>query len=147
MSENVDLVRSIYAEWERGDFSAVEWVHPEIEFVVADGPEAGCWTGRAEMAESWRRWLSAWEDFRAEADGYRELDGDRVLVLNSFGGRGKTSGLGVGRLRTKGASVFQIGDRNVTRLVIYTDRAHALGDLGLKDPSHSAARKAVGLER
>jgi hypothetical protein len=85
------------------------------------------------MAESWRAWLSARGDFRAKADGYRALDDEHMLVRNSFEGQGKTSGVGVGRLLTKGASLWTISDGRVTRLVLYWNRDRALAELGLEE--------------
>jgi ketosteroid isomerase-like protein len=128
-SANLDLVRSIYAAWERGDFSSAEWAHPEIEYVTVDGPSPGSSTGLAAMAEGMRDFLSAWEDWRVEAEEYRELDGGRVLVPFRFSARGKTSGLDVGQMRTKGASLFHVRGGKVTRLVQYFDRERALADL------------------
>jgi ketosteroid isomerase-like protein len=90
-SSNLDLVRSIYADWERGDFSRADWAHPEFEYVVVGGPEPGSWTGPAGMAEAMPGMLSAWEDYRIEAAECRELDGERVLVFSRASGRGKTS--------------------------------------------------------
>jgi len=88
MSENLDLVRSIYAAWERGDyFSSVDWAHPEIEFVVMDGPSPGGLTGVAAVEDNWREFQQAWEDYRINADEYRQLDGDRVLALVRLRGR------------------------------------------------------------
>jgi ketosteroid isomerase-like protein len=130
-SANVDLVRSIYAAWERGDFSSAEWADPEIEFVL-DGPEPSIRRGLAEMAEGFRSSLSAWEEFRAEAEEFRELDDGYVLVLlRASSGRGKTSGLDIGQLRTQGANLFHISGSKVTKLVVYLERDHALTDLGL----------------
>jgi ketosteroid isomerase-like protein len=130
-SANLDLVRSIHAAWERGDFSSAGWADPEIEFVIADGPAPGTWTGLAGLVEGWRDFLSAWADVRSEVDDYRELDDERVLVLLHFSARGKTSGLEVGQIRTKGANLLHVRDGKVTRLVVYFDRERALADLGL----------------
>jgi ketosteroid isomerase-like protein len=132
MSANLDLVRSIYANWERGDFESQDWADPEIQFVRrGDGPTAGSSRGLAGMAKNWRSWLDAWENFRAGAEGFRQVDDQRVLVLNSFSGRGKASGLEVERSQTKGASLFHVRGGKVVRLVIYADRNLALADLGL----------------
>ena len=90
--ENVELVRSTYAAWERGDFSSVEWAHPEIEYVLAGGgPADGSWTGLAGMAEGLRSFLSVWDELRVQPEEFREVDGARVLVLTRLSGRGKTS--------------------------------------------------------
>jgi ketosteroid isomerase-like protein len=130
-SANLELVRSLYAAWERGDYSSAEWAHPEIEWVIADGPAPGSWTGSARMVEGWREFLSAWEDWRTEPEEYRELDDERVLVLYHLSGRGKASGVEVGQIRAKGAHLLHVRGGKVTRSVIYFDRERALADLGL----------------
>jgi ketosteroid isomerase-like protein len=130
-SANMELVRSIYAAWERGDFSSGEWASPEIELVFADGPDPGRWTGTAAMAKAFRSRLSTLTDLRTIADEYRELDSERVLVFYHRTGRGKTSGIDIGHMHVGGANVFQVRDGKVTRLVSYVERDHALADLGL----------------
>jgi len=139
MSANLDLVRSIFSAWGRGDFSSYEWAHPEIECVIADGPEPVSSTGLVGMAEGWRDFLSTWEEgYRTEADEYRELDGERVLVINRYIGRGKTSGLELGQIGTKGATLFQVRGGKVMKIVLYFDWEHALADLGLEPEADSA---------
>jgi ketosteroid isomerase-like protein len=66
-SANLDLVRSIFAAWERGDVSSAEWAHPEIEFVTADGPSPGSSTGLAGMAAAMREFLGAWQGWRCRS--------------------------------------------------------------------------------
>src|SRR5437588_5782435 len=126
MSENLDLVRSIYAAWERGDFSHAEWAEPEIEYVVPDGPEPGTWSGIAAMADAFHDQLRAWDDYRVEATEFRELDDERVLALVQFRASGKTSAVEVDQ---EGAELFHVRDRRVTRLVAYWERENALADL------------------
>ena len=136
---NLELVRAIFAAWERGDFSSTEWAHPEIEYQLVGVPDvSGSWKGVPGMTEAWRGWLTTWEDFRTEVEEYRELDAERVLVFSHWTGRGKTSGLELGQLRTRAATLFHVRDNKVTKIVGYFDRDHAFADLGLAPETDSA---------
>ncbi len=131
MSENLDLVRSIYADWERGDFSSAKWAHPEIDFEFADGPEPGRWRGLEEMAARYGDWLRGWRDFRAAPEEYLVVDDQRILVLVQNSGRGRASGLELEQRSV--ANLFEIREGRVTRFVLYWDRDRALADLGLAE--------------
>jgi ketosteroid isomerase-like protein len=129
MSAKLDLVRSIYTAWERGDWTSAEWAHPEMEVVYADGPSPGRWTGLPGTAAGLREVLNVWDDFRVAVDEDRELDDERVLVLYRLVGRGKTSGLDLGRMDAKCVHLFRVRAGKVTTIVVYWDRDRALADL------------------
>lgn len=138
-SSNLDVVRSIYPAWERGDWSSVEWAHPDIEFVVADGPGQARVAGVDALGPAWREFLETWEEWRVQAEEYRVLDDERVLVLIRIGGRGRTSGLEVDQISAMGANLFHLRDGKVSRLALYWDREHALADAGLPPETGSRA--------
>ena len=130
MSANLDLVRSIFAAWQRGDFSHVDWAHRDVEFVKDVELEPERAEGIAGMAQMWRRYLDGWDEFRTgKVDEYREVDHSRVLVTGRMSGRGKASGAEVER---EFANVFELREGRVARLTIYPDRDRALADLGLE---------------
>jgi hypothetical protein len=80
----------ICASWERGDFSgSTDWVPPEIEYVIADGPSPGHWTRIAALCKGFRDFLSTWEDLRVELDEYCELDDERVSSTTAAGAPGQ----------------------------------------------------------
>ncbi len=124
---NLSIVRSIASAWERGDYSSLEWADSEIEFVIADGPEAGHRTGLDSLAPSLRDFGNAWDEYSSRVEEYREVD-DGVLVLTYATGRGKASGVEIAERR---ANLFQLRAGKVTSLVVYWNRARALADAGL----------------
>jgi len=131
MSENLDFVRSIYADWERGDFSRADWADPEIEYSLVGDLDEGTVRGLAGMAQVWGRWLSAWDNVHVETEACREVDDGCILVLATIIGRGKTSGLE--QTHVKAAVVFHVRHGKVTTLAQYWDRDRALADLGLEE--------------
>ena len=130
---NVEIVRLLYSSWEHGNYRSADWAHPEIEYVFVDGPTPGTWMGLVAAGEAFRDYLGAWDGYGLEAEEYRELDAERVLVLVRLSGSGKTSGLELAQMGARGASLFHLHGDKVTRFVNYFERDRALADLGLKE--------------
>jgi ketosteroid isomerase-like protein len=131
MPSNLEIVKSIYADWERGDFSSADWAAPDIDFAMVGGLIEGRWKGIAEMTDAWAAMLTAYDHLQAVSDEFRELDDDRVLVFLRNEGRGRESGIEIGPISTKAANVFRIRDGKVTELTLYWSRDRAIDELGL----------------
>jgi ketosteroid isomerase-like protein len=129
-ASNLDLVRSIYADWERGKFGNLDWADAQIEFVFADGPEAGTWKGSDGLAHATRQFLGAWDEVRIAAESYHVLADGSVLVIEQRSGRGKTSGIEFGQAQG-GAHLFEIAEGKVTKLITYWTRSALPAELDL----------------
>ena len=124
----MELVRLISAEWARGDYASVDWAHPAIELVGADGAVS---RGIDQVAKAWTAFLEAWDHFATVAEEIVDADDDRVLAWVQFQGRGRGSGAPVADF--SGAQVFTFRDRKVIRLELFTSRAKALEAAGLSE--------------
>jgi ketosteroid isomerase-like protein len=127
--ENVELVRRVYEDWARGDFSESEVFDPDVEFEMPDWPHSASSRGLEGMRNTWRATLSAWDHFRAEPDRFIEAGG-QVVVLNHVHAHGKGSGAEVS---ADTATVWTIEAGRVVRLELYWDTDKALEVVGLGD--------------
>jgi ketosteroid isomerase-like protein len=127
--ENVEVVRRVYEEWSRGDFSAGDVFDPDVEFDMVDWPGRDRSRGLEEMARAWQESLAAWDDFRAEPRDFIE-SGPHVVVPTHVTARGKGSGAAV---TAETATVWTLDSGKVIRLALHWDAAAALGALGLSE--------------
>lgn len=127
--ENLELVRSIVADWARGDYSCVDWAHPEIEFTAADSSVVT--RGLEAVGRRWGEFLSAFEHFATIPEDFIEAGEDRVLVLVRFEGRGRASGIPAGAFL--GGQLFTVQKGQVVRLATYLHRQEAFEAAGLLD--------------
>jgi ketosteroid isomerase-like protein len=137
---NADLLRPIYEEWGRGNWRRQFGVyHPHMEWGWSDEFPglAGVYEDRRDPNPRLLAWLSEWEHWRAEADDFLEL-GDHVIVLASYHGRGRGSGV---EIHQDGAHVFELRDGKVVRLEIFASRDKAIESVR---SARSRERDSVG---
>jgi ketosteroid isomerase-like protein len=109
-------------------------IHPDVEWRPALGPggmEGRVYRGR----EAYERWLreelpEVWEQFLGEDLEFRELPGDRVLLLGFLRSRGRASGAEV---RVPFGQLAQFRDGQVVTLHAFVDHASALEAAGLRE--------------
>jgi len=133
----VDVLERSRLAWEalnRKDFDTVlEYVHEDVEWHPALGPggaEGRVYRGRAEY-EHWLRTelLEVWDEFRGENLEFRELPGERILLLGELVVKGKASGL---EMRTPFGQLAYLRDGLVIRLDAFADHDSALAAAGVE---------------
>jgi ketosteroid isomerase-like protein len=132
MPGNLELYRDAIDAWNRRDLVKVlEQTAPDFEFHTAGlfpGLEP-VYRGREGLVEFWNAFIEApWALLHVEIDDLRELDGERVLALLTFTGKGRESDVEVtvqyGHLCT-----FRNGE--VTRIDAFADWGEARDAAGV----------------
>lgn len=128
---DVIVLRHVYEQWSVGNFAAGrELLAPELVSVWSeDFPTAGTYRGPSGHSAAMREWLSAWDDFELEAEGFRDA-GDSVVVPFRVRARGKSSGARVDR---RWAHVWTFRHGKVVRFEVHLDIAAALAAVGLRE--------------
>ncbi|HTP28395.1 MAG TPA: nuclear transport factor 2 family protein [Anaeromyxobacteraceae bacterium] len=130
--QNVDLVRSLYAAWNRRDID--EWLSflaPDIVFrpvpTFTDSQER-------RGLDAMRRWMVEWfevwaDDHSTQPESIRGY-GDAVIALLRFTGQARASGVEVaGGI----FEVFRFRDGKIASVEDFTDRTEALNAAGLEE--------------
>jgi uncharacterized protein len=134
--ENVELVRSGYDAFNRGD---IEWVvqhtWPDVEFHLRgqralDLPQV--YRGRDGLRQLFNEWfLGPWEgSLKQDVERIYDLGDDRVLGLVTFRGRGRGSGIDV---ELRYAHLFTSRDGRVTNIEGFLSWEEAKEAAGLSE--------------
>jgi ketosteroid isomerase-like protein len=125
--ENVELIRSLYDGWLRGE-PGLDKLDPEISMVESSTlPGAVSASGIEAVERYLRSFAKHWEQISIEPIEYVDA-GDRVVVVARLTGSGKKSGVEVNRTW---AYVWTLRGGKALGMVGYANREDALGAVGL----------------
>jgi ketosteroid isomerase-like protein len=131
--ENVDLLRGMFAAWDRADVDAyVASFHPDAEFVsdVVGRVEGGAniYHGRASLRRYWEEHRATF-DLSFDISAYRDL-GDTVIAFGHVTASGRSSGVSV---ESPIAYVAEFDGGLIRTFRTYLDRGEALSTVGLEE--------------
>jgi ketosteroid isomerase-like protein len=131
--ENVEIVRRIYSEWERGEFGrTVERFDPEVVFesFMPDSSERIIAHGPRGVEAFMREFLAQWRDYRVFGEEFQQLGEEKVFVAGSQAAKGRQSGAAV---EVPAFTIWTFRHGRVTRLVFELDRQKALEAAGVTE--------------
>jgi ketosteroid isomerase-like protein len=132
--ENVEIVRGLYARWDRGDFSLTpeisEIFDPKVQTVWVDWIlDADSDVGLEAFGATWTRVLAGWKEARMTAEEVRDA-GDSVVVAVRFRAKGRKTDL---PFEGRYGHLWTFRGGKVIRLEGYTAFANALEAVGLRE--------------
>lgn len=128
---NVELVRRLYAGWERGDFAAaLDLYDPEVELVVDYGPDRTTAQGFEEMRRIWRGQLSLWASWSTGTIEEVFEEGEHVVVRHSLKARSR---MGLSLVSERAGAAFTFRDGRIVRIVAADQIDKALAAVGLQE--------------
>ena len=128
--ENVELVRTVFGGWARGDFRAAsDLFAADFEWKQSpDAVEPGSHRG-ASIGTALRQLFGVYENYRIEAEEYIDA-GDRIVVVGRARGTARGSGMELDQ------SVFFLWTARNGKLAsieAFRDRGEALETVGLRE--------------
>jgi ketosteroid isomerase-like protein len=131
--ENVEIVRSAFAAFERGDMEAVLRLFDEDIVITQASDVPGLPAqqhGHRGVLEAFAVWPEQWEDFRIEILRIAAAPGGKVIATVRNWGRGKQSGIEVDM---EFSFVFAIRDAKITEWQLFVQEDEALEAAGLRE--------------
>jgi len=124
----VEVVRKLWEAYSRGDIDGV--IALSDPYVVLVTLEEGPLYGPEAVRANYARWMEAW---REEPETIVEEvigNGDHVVVIACFRGRGRGSGV---RVAERLYEVYTLRNARVLRVDEFSDRDQALEAAGLRE--------------
>jgi ketosteroid isomerase-like protein len=130
--ETVEIIRQVYENAGRDPDLNVDLLDAEavMDWTASRAPYSGVYRGRDEIFAFWRIFSDAWEEWNVDLQEVIEIDAETVLCVTLVRARGRGSQIPI---EARGAGVWSVRDRKVTRATLYQNKAEALEAVGISE--------------